>query len=86
MYYNILKYLLPNIYLQNDIEIIDMYGIYFKLYNYIYESNVYKKLSIMVLLVKMYKKICNRDTRNLNICTYVYVCVCVCLSLLELFF
>jgi len=22
-------------------------------------------------------KMCNRDTQNLNICTYVYMCVCV---------
>ena len=42
-----------------------------KLYNYIYENNMYKKLPIMVLFIKIYLKMCKRDTRNLNICTYV---------------
>ena len=53
-----------------------------KLYNYIYENNMYKKLPITVLFIKMYKNVQQRYSKF----EYMYICVCVCLSLLELFF
>jgi hypothetical protein len=41
--------------------------------NYIYENNMYKKLSIMVLLIKMYKNVQQRYSKS----EYMYMCICV---------
>ena len=60
------------------------YILNYKLCNYIYENNMYKKLPIMVLFFKMYKNVQQRYSNF----EYMYkcICACVCLSLLKLFF
>jgi hypothetical protein len=45
---------------------------------------MYKKLSIMVLFIKMYKNV--QQILEIWMYVHMYMCVCVCLSLLELFF
>ena len=52
------------------------YILNYKLDNYIYENNMYKKLSIMVLFIEMYTK-CATELLEIWIYVHMYIGVCM---------
>jgi hypothetical protein len=56
------------------------YILNYKLYDYIYEKHMYKQLSIMVLLIKLYKNMQQINSSFECVCVCLFVCLFECMS------